>query len=160
MSKASKSETILLVCTGNTCRSPMAAALLQHALKAQPEPLCHYQVVSAGTAAFGGDPASENTQAVLKRSGLDGSKHRSRLVSSHLVDQAKWIIGMTSSHIAVLQERFPEASDRMLLFREFLSNQEIPDPFGQDYNVYLECRDAMVEAIPSLIAHFAKTAQD
>ncbi len=135
----------------------MAAALLKHALEAQPEPLNQYQVTSAGTAAFAGDSASENTLAVLKRSGLDGTQHRSRPVSPQLVDQATWIIAMTESHLDVLRSRFPEASDRMLLFRQFLTNQEIPDPFGQDYNTYLECRDAMVEAIPSLIEYFKKT---
>lgn len=136
----------------------MAAALLKHALEAQPEPLNQYRVTSAGTAAFAGDSASENTLAVLKRHGLDSSQHRSRPVSPQLIDQAQWIIAMTKSHLHVLQSRFPEACDRMLLFRQFLANQEIPDPFGQDFNAYLECRDAMVEAIPSLIQHFVKTS--
>jgi glycine hydroxymethyltransferase len=136
----------------------MAAALLKHALSAQAEPLNLYQVVSAGVAATPGDEASENTLAVLKRHGLDASGHRSQNVSAPLVAGAKWIVGMTQNHLAVLQLRFPETKERMLLLRQFLPNQEIPDPYGLDFNAYLECRDAMVEAIPSLIQHFTSHA--
>ena len=62
-------EYVLIVCTANICRSPMAAALLRHALAAQAEPLRSLQVVSAGVAAREDEPATENSIIALKKSG-------------------------------------------------------------------------------------------
>ena len=67
----SKLGIIIVVCTANICRSPMAAALLQHALAAQPEPLRSFKIISAGVAARAGDHVSENSVIALKKVGLD-----------------------------------------------------------------------------------------
>ena len=69
---------ILVVCTGNVCRSPMGAALLQHALAAQPEPLRSLEVLSAGVASRTGEPASPNAVTALKKVGIDLKGHVSR----------------------------------------------------------------------------------
>src|SRR6476469_5492177 len=74
----SGSGTIVTVCTANICRSPMAAALLQHALAAQPEPMRSLKVVSAGVAARPGEQVSENSVLALKKVGIDISEHRSQ----------------------------------------------------------------------------------
>src|ERR1043166_6541974 len=73
----SLSGTIVTVCTANICRSPMAAALLQHAFAAQPEPWRSLQLISAGVAARPGEAVSENSVLALKKVGLDISNHRS-----------------------------------------------------------------------------------
>src|SRR5580658_3742498 len=81
-------EYIVIVCTANICRSPMAAALLRHALAAQPEPLRSLQVVSAGVAAREDEPATENSIIALKKVGLDLSSHVSRPLTHELLNGA------------------------------------------------------------------------
>jgi len=76
---------ILAVCTANVCRSPMAAALLKHALAAQPEPLRSLEIISAGVGGRDGDVVSANSVTALKKVGLDISSHRSRAINEELV---------------------------------------------------------------------------
>ncbi len=144
-----------MVCTANICRSPMAAALLRHALAAQPEPLRSIPVVSAGVAARGGEPATEHSVTALRKVGLDLSRHLSRPVSPDLLDRALVVLVMTESHRDVLTARGGRAG-RIHLFREFLpasEGWEIPDPFGGPLSDYEAARDEMVAALPSLLAH-------
>jgi protein-tyrosine-phosphatase len=86
---------ILIVCTANICRSPMAAALLQHFLGGQNEPLKSLPVVSAGIAARQGDPISDNAVVAMKRVGLDVSHHASQPVTQPLLDGALAVFCMT-----------------------------------------------------------------
>ena len=79
---------ILTVCTANICRSPMAEALLQHALRGQPEPLKSLKVVSAGVAARQGERVSENSVIALKKVGINLSGHTSQPLTRELVDDA------------------------------------------------------------------------
>ena len=156
---ASERNLVLTICTGNVCRSPMAARLLQHALDAETGPISKLQVASAGVAADHGQPASENSVAALESVGIDLGKHRSQPLSTDLVDQAFAIFGMTQSHLDILQSYFPELPKRVHLFREFIgknADPEIPDPFGADYKAYKACLDAMVEAIPSVVAYLKR----
>ena len=151
-------DTLLVVCTANICRSPMAAALLQHALKAQPEPLRSLKVVSAGVAARSNDPASENSVIALRKVGIDLSNHSSRPLTQQLLNNAVAVICMTESHRAMIQVQAEPAPQHVYLIREFLpgADKEIADPYGGPLKVYEQCRDEMVEAIPSIIA-FLKT---
>lgn len=152
-------DTVLVVCTANICRSPMAAGLLQHALAAQPEPLRSLKVVSAGVAARRGEPVSENSVVALRKVGIDISKHVSQPLTQDLLDDALAVICMTESHRAMIQLQAEPAPRHIYLFREFLTqkgDQEISDPFGGPLRVYELCRDEMVEAVPSLL-EFLKT---
>jgi len=145
---------ILVLCTGNICRSPMAEGLLNHALAAQPGPLQGLKVVSAGVAARLGDPVSENSVIALKKAGIDISQHRSRPVNQELLDRALVVLGMTESHRSLIQMKAMPVPKRLHLFREFLpppAEKEIGDPYGGPLKVYEACRDEMVEAIPSLL---------
>lgn len=136
----------------------MAAALLQHALKAQPEPLRSIKVVSAGVAARSNEPASENSVIALKKVGIDLSNHSSRPLTQQLLNDALAVICMTESHRAMIQLQAEPPPQHVYLIREFLpgADKEIPDPYGGPLKVYEQCRDEMVEAIPSIIA-FLKT---
>ncbi len=148
---------ILVVCTANICRSPMAGALLAHALAAESGPLRNLKVVSAGVAARPGEPVSENSVFALKKVGLDISGHRSRALIQPMLDGALAVFGMTESHRAMIQLRAAPAPGRLLLFREFLpppARQEIGDPYGGPLRLYESCRDEMVEAIPGLVSYF------
>ena len=152
-------DTVLVVCTANICRSPMAAGLLSHALAAQPEPLRSLRVVSAGVAARNGEPVSENSVVALRKVGIDISNHVSRPLTQELLDTAGVVICMTESHRAMIQLQADPAPRHVYLLREFMpqgADKEIPDPYGGPLKIYELCRDEMVEAIPSLI-EFLKT---
>lgn len=149
-------KLIIAVCTANVCRSPMAEALLRHALRAEPEPLRSCKVVSAGVAARPGEKMSENSRTALAKVGLRIDEHLSRVLDSKLAAEADLILCMTESHRAVIQLALNPAPENIYLWREFMpgnADREIGDPFGGSIREYEACRDEMVDALPSLLAH-------
>jgi protein-tyrosine-phosphatase len=156
-----KTGTIVTVCTANVCRSPMAEALLRHALRAQPEPLKSWKICSAGVAARHGDHVSENSVIALKKVGIDIKNHTSQPLTRELIDEATVILCMTESHRAMIQFNFDPVPHHVYLFREFMpraADKEIGDPYGGPLTEYEACRDEMVEAIPSLIEFLKEIA--
>lgn len=147
---------IVAVCTANICRSPMAAALLQHALAVQPEPLRSLRVISAGVAARTGEGVSENSIVALKKVGLDIAAHRAQPLTQRLLDDAFAVLCMTDSHRTMIQLQADPVPKNLFLFRQFLPgnvDHEIGDPYGGPLKVYEAARDEMVEAIPALVEH-------
>jgi len=151
---------ILIVCTGNICRSPMGAALLQHALAAQPEPLRSLKVASAGVASRTGEPASPNAVTAMKKAGIDLKGHFSRPLTQALLDEALVVLCMTESHRDMIELTADPVPPRLRLFREFTGakrgNMDIPDPYGMHLGAYEAARDDMVAAIPSIIDFLSK----
>lgn len=153
-------DLILVICTGNTCRSPMAEKLLQHALAAESEPLSRLNVESAGVAARYGEPPSSNSVAALKKLDIDLASHKSQPITQEQIDQAFMILGMTDSHLDILKSHYNQnLPEHINLFRGFIGpsdTTQIPDPYGNNFDAYRECLDTMAEAIPSLIAYLKK----
>lgn len=144
---------ITVVCTGNVCRSPMAARLLAHALQAEEEPLRSTRVVSAGISAYAGDPASGNAVKALKSVGLDLRSHHSQPFSDKLARESDLILTMTSGHLQAIRSRYPDLKAPVYRFREWIpsGNREVDDPFGGPLDLYVETRDNLAEAVPSII---------
>src|SRR5260370_7061782 len=98
-------KTVLFVCTGNVCRSPMAEGLFRQAVQGRND----YRVLSAGLGAMEGQPPSPHAVQAVKELGIDISTQRSRMLTPDLVSQADYIFGMTHSHIATGIVPFPLA---------------------------------------------------
>ena len=132
----------------------MAAGLLRHALAAQPEPLRSLEVISAGVSARGGDRVTDHSATILKKVGIDISRHTSQPITQALLDGATAIFVMTESHRVMIQATANPVPRHLYLFREFLpvqADREIPDPYGGPLSAYEAARDEMVEALPSVV---------
>jgi len=122
--------TILVVCTGNLCRSPMAAALLRARLD-EDEKRRDWRVVSAGTWASQGQPASPYAVAEMDERGIDIHAHRSRSVDAELMEEADLVLVMTRSHAEALTVAFPDQAHKVHLLSEMEGQTyDISDPYG------------------------------
>ncbi len=145
-------KTILFVCTGNVCRSPMAEGLFRHVTRGRSD----YTVLSAGVGAMDGLPPSDHAVRALRELGIDISKQRSRMLTADLVNRADYIFGMTHSHVDAIIMMYPNAAEKTFLLREFDETLEsyendISDPIGGSYDVYVSCRDQVEQGIASIL---------
>ena len=147
---AGKVMKILLLCTGNTCRSPMAEGLFKEFLK---ERGLDAQVVSAGLFALDGDTASPQAITAMGEKGIDISKHRARQVTKDLVEESDLILTMTSEHKKRLLTIIPEAKKKVFTLKEFGQGEilDIKDPFGQPVEVYKESAKEIEGALKGVI---------
>ncbi len=130
---------ILMICSGNTCRSPLAAAMLRAKLVEQPA-LSAVEVASAGTGAWDGAPASEGSYLIALERGLDLSSHRARMLTSALVRSADLILTMNEAQAQRVAEQGGGAKVHTLpAFAGFPdSRRAVLDPFGGDVQGYRE----------------------
>jgi protein-tyrosine phosphatase len=150
---------VLFVCTGNTCRSPMAEIFMRQqladTLKCKIEELEDRGVVvaSAGLAASPGAPPSTEAVRVMRDFGLDLSRHESQPFTEQLARHADYILTMTQGHRQAIIDRWPAAAERTHLLRP--ENLDVADPIGQTLSAYQQCAEEIVAAVK----HHAKTIQ-
>ena len=130
---------IVLVCTGNTCRSPMAEALLRKRLEQAGGRWQHVNVLSAGVAASDGSQASPHAVDVLDSQGIDLSCHASRPLSDAIMQRADVVLTMTRGHRAAILAAWPEMADRVHTLRH--DGGDIADPVGGPAELYQQCAD-------------------
>lgn len=146
-------RTILFVCTGNSCRSPMAEGLLKKALADRhgipPEGLVGqgYRVLSAGTSAMQGSRASRSAIEVMREKGIDIALHRAQPITMDLVEDADLIYVMGMNHALILKEWMPEISRKLHLMHP----EGIEDPIGMPVEHYRACAAKIEERIPLVL---------
>ena len=146
-------KRIVVVCSGNTCRSAMAEAMLRKALADEfGARACGVTVESAGLFASEGEPASENARAVMMERGIDISSHRARVLNEDVVEGADLVLVMTAAHKQILLERHPSLKGKVFTLNEFAGLEgelgtDTRDPFGGSVSVYRAAADAIEKAV-------------
>lgn len=126
---------LLFVCTGNTCRSPLAMAIARRAVRERG--WHHVAAASAGVAAREGSTAADPALAVAAESGLELARHRSRPLTPDLVEWADLILTMSPGHLErVGHLGGAEKADLLTAFAGDLDRPAVPDPFGGDLAEY------------------------
>jgi len=164
-------KKILFVCTGNTCRSPLAHAFLEK--KANTEKLA-IEVKSAGIAAKDGLDVSTNTKEVLKEKKIP-FKHKTKKLNKELVAWADLILAMSFVHKHYIINLYPQASSKIFTLKEYIeedkskvenkekskdSSLEIIDPFGLDLEVYRKCASEIEECIMKMLKILKKEGSE
>lgn len=145
---------VLLVCSGNTCRSPMAMVLLRK-LWEEANPGWELEVDSAGTGALTGMPATPHAVTAMQRRGLDLSGHRSRSVHDLGEDGLKGydlVLTMTRAHRDGLRVLYPDLRDRIFTLGEYAGRHgDVPDPIGGPLAEYEKTAAALEESLRAAI---------
>ncbi len=142
-------DKIVFICTGNTCRSPMAEGLFNSMNGEQKTGL---ETISAGIFTNNGMPASENAVIAAKELGADISNHKSQILNGDIVNNAKYLVCMTGAHYDQILLKFPNANDKLFT----LLPTDIDDPFGGNIDDYRKCAAQIKLAVESIIERLSK----
>ncbi|WP_144479149.1 low molecular weight protein arginine phosphatase [Cytobacillus oceanisediminis] len=138
---------VLFVCTGNTCRSPMAEAILKS------KQLPGIEVKSAGVYAPNGEDASVNAKIVLEENEIS-HVHRSSTLTKEMIDWATVVLTMTGSHKGLILSQYPDAAEKTFTLKEFAEesgSQDVADPYGGDEQIYRKAFQEIQKSIERII---------
>ena len=156
MTKSIVQKRILVVCTGNTCRSPMAEGWLNKRLAGT-----RWIAASAGLATVNGARASWEAVEAMREIGVDISPHASQMFSQQGVTDADIVLAMTEGHRAEIVRRFPEAADKTFLVRSFGADGggDVEDPFGLPIEAYRTTRRELERALGDFVLYLAERGE-
>jgi len=138
---------ILFVCTGNLCRSPMAAGFLCQRL-ARDGLGGRHQVVSRGVWAIDGQPASRYAIQVMAERAIDIADHVAQTISAEDLAEADLVLVMAREHAGALGTTWPQYSWKVHLLSEMIGKrQDVQDPYGRSLEVYQNCADTIARMI-------------
>lgn len=142
-------DKIVFICTGNTCRSPMAEGLFKDM---DGEEKTGLEAVSAGIFTNNGMSVSENAVIAAKELGADISNHKSQILNENIVNDAKYLVCMTGAHYDQILLKFSNASDKLFT----LLPTDVDDPFGGNIDDYRKCATQIKSAVESIIERLSK----
>ena len=149
---------ILVICSGNICRSPMVAAYLRHRLVHSG--LAHVIVSEGGTLGIEDAPAAREAVKAMAEIDIDLSGHRSRALTAAEIRSSDWVVAMDQDHMEILAERFPEGRDTRFLLCAFedgaepaASARDLADPIGAPLKVFRKQRDLIRVCVDHLVLY-------
>lgn len=142
-------NSILVVCTGNICRSPIAERLLRNYLPAK-------KIDSAGVRALVGYEADETACLISERKGVSLTGHSGKKFSASLASKYDLILVMEKEHIEAISEIAPEARGKTMLLGYWLGRKEIPDPYRKSYEAFESVYENIELACQSWIGELNK----
>lgn len=142
---------ILFICTGNTCRSPMAEGIL-NSLAA--ERGLDIKAESAGIFVLESSSPSEYAIKAAAERGIDISDHKSLQLSQDKAEEADLILTMTMTHKMLIEQAFPDFASKVYTLTEYVCENDttdVPDPYGGDLTIYKSCFDSLYEYVGMLV---------
>ena len=155
-------KKVLFICTGNTCRSPMAEGLFRKTVSERSD----IEVLgSAGVAAYDGDKISHDTAVVLKANDASLADFASRAVTAEMLENATHVFAMTNSHLHTLVNAFPDHAEKCYLVCDFIEfngkvGVDVPDPIGQGPRAYNMVAQVLNHALPTLVQFMDEEADE
>ncbi len=153
-----KKKTILVLCTGNICRSPMAEGILKKYLNSD-----KFNVISAGTNTTDGFPASSFVIEICKENGIDISRHKSKSINKNIVQKSDIILVMEEEHFLAIKRYFPSVIKKTFLLKKFPEWSEdidftynIDDPISYDFEEYGEIFNEIEHEVKRIIPELKK----
>ncbi len=152
----SQLKRVLVVCTGNSCRSPMAEGWLNRHLAST-----GWRAESAGMAAWNGAPATPEAVEAMREIGIDISAHRSRKLTAEMAVKADVILAMTEGHRREIVFWIPAVKEKTFLVKGFGLGpaRDVADPVGLPVEAYRHTRDELAQALGDFLLHLAERGE-
>ncbi len=153
-------RSILVVCTGNICRSPMAEGMLKNTFPSHG--LDRIRIESAGTFGWDTEPPTPQAVQACKETGLDIAALRSCAINGDMVDEADLILAMEESHLDIIRDWFRTDGAKLHLLGDFHPQKpgmEIPDPYGKSVRHYRKVLDRIRQCADGLVRHLKEQEQ-